>query len=197
MANAQDKAANDILKCQNEADEGRRLACYDEVASRQRSSVASTATATATTEPADSAVETAPVVIEAVPAIAATTAPRPDRAQAAAPAIAPVVASSAPVEATPATPAPTLTPDIETEPAASVPAVDTSEFSAIVNKVAEMAHGEHVVYLENGEVWVEEVANSYFPVDAGDTVIIKKRMFGGYRLVTESGKGYRVKKLRN
>lgn len=71
----------------------------------------------------------------------------------------------------------------------------TSEVSGTVQRVSKRARGEHVVYLENGQIWQENFASSYFPVDPGDTVVIKKRRFGGYRLVTESGKGFRVERV--
>ena len=52
------------------------------------------------------------------------------------------------------------------------------------------------MYLDNGQVWSEQTKSSYFPVNAGETVTIKKRKYGGYRLVTESGKAYDVERLR-
>ncbi len=73
---------------------------------------------------------------------------------------------------------------------------DLEQISLTVTRVDRRPHGEHVVYLDNGQVWAEESKNSYFPVNAGDTVTIKKRMFGGYRLVTEAGKAYDVERLR-
>ncbi len=56
-------------------------------------------------------------------------------------------------------------------------------------------YGQYAVTLDNGEVWSEQFASHYFPVEVGDTVTIKKRWPSGYRLVTESGKGYNVTRL--
>ena len=70
------------------------------------------------------------------------------------------------------------------------------DLSATVARVAKKARGQHVVYLENGQVWQENFASSYFPVEPGDRITIKRRRFGGYRLVVPSGKGYRVERVR-
>jgi hypothetical protein len=70
------------------------------------------------------------------------------------------------------------------------------DFTAIVTGVSERTLGQHVVLLDNGQVWQEEFASNYFAVEVGDTVTIKKRFFGGYRLIAESGKGYNVEMVR-
>ena len=79
-------------------------------------------------------------------------------------------------------------PVVSTEPS-------STELRGTVQKVSQRVRGQHVVHLENGQIWQENFASRYFPVDPGDTVIIKKRRFGGYRLVTESGKGFRVERV--
>lgn len=76
------------------------------------------------------------------------------------------------------------------------PPGDTDELLARVERIAQQPRGEHIVFLDNDQVWVEEFKNSYFPVEIGDSVTIRKRRFGGFRLVTDSGKTYRVKRLR-
>lgn len=73
---------------------------------------------------------------------------------------------------------------------------EPDELLASVERIAQQPRGEHIVFLDNDQVWVEELRNSYFPVEIGDSVTIKKRRFGGFLLVTESGKTYRVKRLR-
>ncbi len=70
------------------------------------------------------------------------------------------------------------------------------QITLTVIRVGRRPHGEHIVYLDNGQVWSEQTKSSYFPVNAGETVTIKKRKYGGYRLVTESGKAYDVERLR-
>ena len=70
------------------------------------------------------------------------------------------------------------------------------ELIAVVTNVSQRPGGEHVVTLDNGQVWSEEFSSTYFPVKIGDTVTIKKRRFSGFRLVTASGKGFAVERLR-
>lgn len=70
------------------------------------------------------------------------------------------------------------------------------EQTAIVTAVSERAHGRHVVTLDNGQVWEEEFASRYFPVEPGDTVTIEKRWLSGYRLVAPSGRGFGVERIR-
>lgn len=70
------------------------------------------------------------------------------------------------------------------------------ELTGVVSSVSNRARGEHVIELENGQVWQENFASRYLPLEPGDEVTIRKRRFGGYRLVTPSGKGYGVKRVR-
>ena len=71
-----------------------------------------------------------------------------------------------------------------------------NDIIAMVTDVDRQPHGEYIVALDNGEIWAEEFVSGYFPVEVGDTVTIKKLMLSGYRLVTVSGKGFRVKRIR-
>ena len=73
---------------------------------------------------------------------------------------------------------------------------DPDEISATVTKVGVQAHGEHVVYLDNGHVWQENFKNRHFPVEPGSVVTIKKRRFGGYNLYNDTGSVFRVKRIR-
>ena len=81
---------------------------------------------------------------------------------------------------------------------AEKPPVDDEpkEVVARVTDIDRQPHGEHIVLLDNGQVWVEETASRYFGVDVGDTVTIRKRLFAGYRLVSPAGKGYEVERIR-
>jgi len=73
---------------------------------------------------------------------------------------------------------------------------DSNEFIALVTSLSRQPRGAHIVALDNGQVWAEEFASRYFPVKVGDAVTIKKRWLHGYMLVTESGKGFAVERLR-
>ncbi len=84
----------------------------------------------------------------------------------------------------------------EAQPRTEPPAKEPAAFSAVVVAVSRRALGQNVVELDNGDVWQEPFASSYFPVDVGDTIIIVKRRFTGYRLVTTSGKAFSVERKR-
>lgn len=76
------------------------------------------------------------------------------------------------------------------------PASPAEDFSATVVEVFQQPRGEHAVILDNGQVWQENFASRYFPVEPGDEIRIRKRFFSGYRLITPSGKGFNVGQLR-
>lgn len=69
------------------------------------------------------------------------------------------------------------------------------EFVAIVASVERLPHGEHRVVLEDGQVWVEQQASRYFPVEQGDEVTLRERRFGGYLLIAPTGKSFSVREL--
>jgi hypothetical protein len=60
---------------------------------------------------------------------------------------------------------------------------ELTEISATVTDVRKRPYGEHVVTLDNGQVWTEKDAEYGFRVKVGDTIVIKKGTFGGYRMV--------------
>ncbi len=205
---AQDNISSELLDCRSEMDEARRLACYDKLASRLLPAEETGESEAIVHQPGDPVIDSLSPETSATPGAVVAGLPRPDMAKEPALARTPATAAGTPASRT-AAPAVTELPkpvDTPIAPGATTAAAtaqspepasiptNANEFSAVVRKVGEMAHGEHVVYLENGEVWAEEFANRYFPVDAGDTVVIKKRMFGGYRLISESGKAFRVKR---
>ena len=84
----------------------------------------------------------------------------------------------------------------QSEQAEAAPQAATVDTAFTVSRVRQQPHGEHVVYLDNGDVWRESQASRYFPVAAGDSVTIKKRRFGGYRLIAPNGKAFTVQQVR-
>jgi hypothetical protein len=73
-----------------------------------------------------------------------------------------------------------------------------AELSEIAAKVAEVSakpHGELVVTLDNGQVWVERTANSKLKVKAGDTVKIEAGAFGSFVLIA-NGRSSKVARVR-
>jgi len=208
-----------FIACAAEDDDQRRLACYDREMTRQLPVIdaqtdvitASNADATANaTKPVAKAVESVPprqessmtVGIAAAESVSqpATTgsATQPQvssDSQGASVMKAATVPETAAEQATAPEQASQAVPD--PQPTSNSPQQeDAGELSAIVTKVAQQPRGEHVIYLDNGQVWAEQTAGSYFPVKTGDTVSVKKRRFGGFRLLTESGKGFNVERLR-
>jgi hypothetical protein len=60
---------------------------------------------------------------------------------------------------------------------------ELTEISATVTEVHKRPGGEHVVTLDNGQVWTEKRVEHGFRVKEGDTLVIKKGRMGGYRMI--------------
>jgi hypothetical protein len=60
------------------------------------------------------------------------------------------------------------------------PQIDSLD--AKVTSVSTRPHGERVVTLDNGQVWVELSAAAYFPVKAGDQISIQSGSLNSFRL---------------
>ncbi len=201
----------EFLSCASLDDDTERLSCFDREMTRQllasreqpavtaapvtatAAAVAATATAVATkvtyqeadrspaSIPQQSAAAGLAGTSAALPLVAEASDDSPEGAAAAVPAEEPPTAAAASVE----------------EAQFGSPRLsDLEQITLTVIRVGRRPHGEHIVYLDNGQVWSEQTKSSYFPVNAGETVTIKKRKYGGYRLVTESGKAYDVERLR-
>jgi hypothetical protein len=155
-----------VRACASERDDARRLSCYDREIARLAQDSGAVAAPSATAE-----VTTA--------AAAATTA-----------------ASAAPK--------PTAAPDEKfgyrgdiarkelDEQAATTEGVDRLE--ATITEVSSRAHGELVVTLDNGQVWVQKAPDSKIRLKAGDQVTIKKASLGSYMLVA-AGRSTRVTRV--
>jgi hypothetical protein len=74
---------------------------------------------------------------------------------------------------------------------------EREELSEITGKVTEVSarpHGELVVTLDNGQVWVERTANSKLKVKAGDTVKIEAGALGSFVLIA-NGRSSKVARV--
>lgn len=166
-------------QCAAIADATARLACYD-------AEFSPTLDEPVDEEPIDAPMHDA-AASEAQPTADDVIAPSTHSAAASVPATAAPAADAEPART------------VETAPmgqrGSDSPSAGVSEQTAIVSRVTKRVRGQHVVYLENGQVWQENFASSYFPVESGDEIMIKKRRFGGYRLVSPSGKGFRVERV--
>ena len=73
---------------------------------------------------------------------------------------------------------------------------EIKQLSSIVLDVSHRPHGELLITLENGQIWLETKASSYFPIKIGDTVMIRRRAFGAFSLTEPSGRSTRVTRVR-
>jgi hypothetical protein len=165
-------AAGDPRSCVAIADDAARLACYDRALGRSAVSK---------------------------PAPAAATAPAATAAAA---------ASAAPAPAASAVPAAPIKKDPVGEfglseeakqakdPAKAAEAAATPE--SITGRVMSLRwrkYGEFVVTLDNAQVWAQIEPMPSAVVRVGDTVTIKKAMFGSYTLVTAGRIGTKVRRI--
>jgi hypothetical protein len=67
--------------------------------------------------------------------------------------------------------------------------------TARVKRVSERAHGEYLIELDNGQVWVETLRTGGIAPNTGDTVTIKSGSLGSFYLKGESGLALRVKRI--
>jgi hypothetical protein len=70
------------------------------------------------------------------------------------------------------------------------------ELHAAVSKVATKPYGEHVLTLDNGQVWEQIEAKSTFIIKVGEGVVIKQAKFGSFMLTADSGATTRVRRTR-
>lgn len=73
---------------------------------------------------------------------------------------------------------------------------ELKEIKAVAVEVTKRTRGEHVVTLDNGQVWTEKEAESYFRVKVGDTVTIKRISMGGFRMVGRGNRASAVRRLK-
>jgi hypothetical protein len=161
-----------VRACASERDDARRLGCYDREIARL-----------------DQGGD-----VMAAPATKAEVAP----AAAAAAATAPAAAATPPTAAAPA-----AAPDArfgyrgdiarkELDEQTATETVDRLE--ATITEVSSRAHGELVITLDNGQVWVQKAPDSKMQLKAGDQVTIKKASLGSYMLVA-AGRSTRVTRV--
>jgi hypothetical protein len=82
-------------------------------------------------------------------------------------------------------------------PKASKPAPESQPdtYKSSVKEVSRTADGRFMAKLENGEEWLQLERDSTADVKIGETVTLKKMLFGNYSLVTRTGYTVRVKRL--
>lgn len=171
--------AQDFESCAAESDDAARLACYDRVANSGRA-------AAAVTEEAERQMqaEAAADAATAAEAAAAMAAEKEAAAEAQAEAAARAAAEDEFG----------MNREIEqSRPPDANAQQELRELNMAVIEVRQRPGGEHIITLENGQVWVEKRAVYGFRVKVGDTVKLKKGVFGGYSMV---GRGRRSSQVR-
>jgi hypothetical protein len=155
--------------CRAETDDSRRLGCYDRAAATLDKTTASAAPA-------------APSAASAAPVASTVSAP-------AAPA----------TKAVTSTPASSGTAEFgvsEGPLAAKRQAKGLKEITAVVTAVSFRVRGELMMTLDNGQVWAQNEAIEYFPVNVGDTVKIRSAALGSYTLATPAKRTTKVTRVR-
>ena len=187
---AAESASDGVLACAAEADDKRRLACFDALAAglRDRRPPAATAPAspTAATAPVSPTAATAPVS-----PTAASAAP-------VAPTVAPSAAAAAAAAAQPSQ-AGTRSPEdrfglrVDRE---EQKAGELTELSATATAISAKLRGELVITLDNGQVWGEIAPGSKIKVKPGDAVKIEAGTLGSFILIAPNGRSSKVTRIR-
>jgi hypothetical protein len=169
-------AAGDPKSCASIDDAAARLACYDAAVGRspRPSAAAPSAAAKPVPRPAAAAPAAAAAAAAAAPAVAAAEAAKDPVAEFG-------LSESAKVARDPAKAA---------EAAAAPQSVVAKVISVRFRK-----YGEFVVTLDNGQVWEQTEPMPSAIVKVGDTVTIKKALFGSFTLVTAGRIGTKVRRL--
>jgi hypothetical protein len=72
---------------------------------------------------------------------------------------------------------------------------EVKRLDATVAAIARQPRGELILTLDNGQVWMQKTATSWFPVAPGDQVMIAAGALGSYRLTT-SGRSTPVTRIK-
>ena len=184
-----------MLDCVAVTDDVERLRCFDDQVSAIQPTPA--VVDTADKPSADSlAVEETAVIATATQSAAAEAAETPSDAPAA------VQQAETPPAGSGSSPATSdvdefgMTAELSNQLPADERAVELTEISATVTEVSKRPYGEHIVTLDNGQVWTEKDAEYGFRVKVGDTIVIKKGKLGGYRIVARGNRSSAVIRIK-
>ncbi len=155
-----------MRSCAAEANDARRLSCYDQAMAELESElpIAVPQSETGTTSPGNRA--------EAVPPAPSMTPQSPEEE----------FGMSDKLER-------------EIKKSSGDEAEEIKQLSSTVSDVSHRPRGELLITLENGQIWVETKPSSYFPLKVGDTVKIRRRAFGSFRLTEPSGRSTQVRRV--
>ena len=85
--------------------------------------------------------------------------------------------------------------DLPTQETPAKKEPELKELTANVALISRRTRGELVMTLDNGQVWAEKVASTYFPLQVGDPVTIKAGVLGSFRMVGPSGRAADVTRV--
>lgn len=163
-----------LRACRTETDDARRLNCYDRAAAKLDKAAAPAAPVAATaTAPARPAVAPAAPVVSSAAAPAGAAAANPPASSG----VADFGVSEGPL-------------------AVKRQATGLKEITAVVTAVSARGRGDLVLTLDNGQVWAQNEAVAYFPVNVGDIVKIHSAALGSYLLTTPAKRTTKVTRLR-
>jgi hypothetical protein len=80
--------------------------------------------------------------------------------------------------------------------AAKRQATGLKQITAVVTSVSVRPRGELLMTLDNGQVWQQNQAVEYFPLNVGDTVKISSAALGSYLLLTPAKRTTKVTRVR-
>jgi hypothetical protein len=80
--------------------------------------------------------------------------------------------------------------------AAKRQATGVKEITAVVTSVQVRPRGQLLMTLDNGQVWQQNQAVEYFPLNVGDTVKIRSAALGSYLLLTPAKRTTKVTRVR-
>ena len=168
-----------LRACRSQADDARRLACYDRVAGRAESAAAAQAAAPGASQPA--------------------AAPKPAPVAAAPSAAAPAAAATA------AAPAASTAEDkfgreramaAEEERRKTEESRELGELSALVTEIDVRMDGLMTITLDNGQVWRQNTPDSKFRLKTGDRVRIQPGSLKSFILSGPSNRSTRVSRVK-
>jgi hypothetical protein len=162
-----------LLKCAAVTDDVRRLECFDEeLAELRPPSIVEDVVENPPTEPVEAEQAASPPSVDKAPAATVASEPAPPP-----PAGAVVPAAASAVDEF------GMTEELAKNSTDVDWPAELTEISATVTEVHKRPGGEHIVTLDNGQVWTEKRVEHGFRVKEGDTLVIKKGRMGGYRMI--------------
>ena len=182
----EEKVSEALLACAAVTDDVRRLECFDE--KMTDTGPASIAEDVVENPPVELEQEASPISVDKAAAAAvgleqAASPPNVDNAPAASEQAASPTVEAAVPSATSSVDEFGMTEKLASQSPDEDRPVEVTEITAKVTEVTKRPGGEHIVTLDNGQVWTEKRVEHGFRVKVGDTMTIKKGKMGGYRMI--------------